>query len=150
MIWPQTYWGMMESILKTSSILVTVQPTLTVEPSVTWIRSPMLTGDVMSTCIFDLNQRAKEDIRDLYIIQVNFWYFLLISSRKHAYSIIMTILPPKNENSQINKSDIFSYFCSKHRLWVLAEAVLTSTHNICFWAEIRKIIYTSVNPSFTV
>ena len=29
-------------------------------------------------------------------------------------------------------SDIFSYFCSKHRLWVLDVAVLTSTHNLCF------------------
>ena len=48
----------------------------------------------------------------------------------------------------------FSYFCSKHRLWVLVrtaspKAVLTSTHNLCFWAEIRKIMYTPVNPSFT-
>ena len=30
------------------------------------------------------------------------------------------------------------------------EAVLTSTHNLCFWAEIRKIMYTPVNPSFTI
>ena len=30
---------------------------------------------------------------------------------KHAYS------PPKNENFQINFFLIFSYFCSKHRLW---------------------------------
>ena len=32
----------------------------------------------------------------------------------------------------------------------LDKAVLTSTHNLCFWAEIRKIIYTPVNPSFTL
>ena len=32
----------------------------------------------------------------------------------------------------------------------LSEAVLTSTHNLCFWAEIRKIMYTPVNPSFTI
>ena len=31
-----------------------------------------------------------------------------------------------------------------------AEAVLTSTHNLCFWAEIQKIMYTSANPSFTI
>ena len=31
----------------------------------------------------------------------------------------------------------FSYFCSKHRLWV---HVLTSTHNLCFRAKIRKIV----------
>ena len=30
------------------------------------------------------------------------------------------------------------------------EAVLTSTHNLCFLAEIRKIMYTPVNPSFTI
>ena len=28
--------------------------------------------------------------------------------------------------------------------------VLTSTHNLCFRAEIRKIMYTPVNPSFTI
>ena len=32
----------------------------------------------------------------------------------------------------------------------LSEAVLTSTHNLCFLAEIRKIMYTPVNPSFTI
>ena len=30
------------------------------------------------------------------------------------------------------------------------EPVQTSTHNLCFWAEIREIMYTSVNPSFTI
>ena len=37
---------------------------------------------------------------------------------------------------------IFFYFCSKHRVWVhvrLGEAVLTSTHILCFGAKIRKI-----------
>ena len=29
----------------------------------------------------------------------------------------------------------------------LDEAVQTSTQNICFWAEVRKIMYTPVNPS---
>ena len=32
----------------------------------------------------------------------------------------------------------FSYVCSKHRLWVLCEAILTSTHNLCFCAEVIK------------
>ena len=40
------------------------------------------------------------------------------SLRKHAYSNTLKILPPKNENFQVKKSYIFSYFCSKHRLWV--------------------------------
>ena len=44
----------------------------------------------------------------------------------------------------------FSYVCSKHRLWVhVAEAVLTSTHNLCFGSKIRKKNrYTSLYPSF--
>ena len=30
------------------------------------------------------------------------------------------------------------------------EAVLTSTHNLCFWAEIRKVMYIPVKPSFAI
>ena len=40
------------------------------------------------------------------------------SLRKHAYSNILNILQPKKENFQIKKFRYFSYFCSKHRLWV--------------------------------
>ena len=46
-------------------------------------------------------------------------------------------------------SDIF-HINIKHRLGVLREAVLTSTHKLCFSAEIRKIMYTPVNPNFTI
>ena len=42
------------------------------------------------------------------------------------------ICPPKNENFQIKKSD--SFHISQYM----------------FWAEIRKIMYTAVNPSFTL
>ena len=40
---------------------------------------------------------------------VKFWFNLLkkLSLRKHAYSKILKILPPKNENFQIKNSDIF-------------------------------------------
>ena len=44
-------------------------------------------------------------------------------------------LPPKTEHFRYKNSD---------------EAVLSSTHNPCFWAEIRKIMNTPVNPSFTI
>ena len=44
--------------------------------------------------------------------------------RKHTYSNILKILPPKNENFQIKNSDIFSYFCSKQRLGVLVRTAL--------------------------
>ena len=36
-----------------------------------------------------------------------FGRFSAISLRKHAYSNILKILPPKNENFQIKNSDIF-------------------------------------------
>ena len=69
---------------------------------------------------------------------------------KHAYSNILKISPPKTESFQRKILIFFSYYCSKHKWWVTAEAVLTSTHNLCFWAEKRTIMYTPVNPSFTI
>ena len=30
------------------------------------------------------------------------------------------------------------------------DAVLTSTYTLCFWAVIRKVMYTRVNPSFII
>ena len=122
-------------------------------------------------------------------------------SRKHAYSNILKILPPKIWKFSDKNSDIFHisaqnidcgyplepprrggsnkypqslfapvnlsftilkwglsgsklYRCVFVMLIILsrtyAEAVLTSTHNLCFWAEIRKIMYAPVNLSFTI
>ena len=39
--------------------------------------------------------------------------------RKYAYSNILNIFQPKKETFQIKNSDMFSYSCSKHKLWVL-------------------------------
>ena len=88
------------------------------------------------------------------------------SLRKHAYSNILKILAPKNENFQIKNSEIFHISAQyincgyslepprrenmKKKYFVLDEAVLTSTHNLCFRAEIRKIMHTPINPSFTI
>ena len=64
---------------------------------------------------------------------------LSMALRKHAHMILYTnFFRSKIDNFQGNIFDIFSHFCSKHRLYV-AETVLTSTHNLCFGAEIRKI-----------
>ena len=52
----------------------------------------------------------------------------------------------------MKKSDSIFYNSAKNidcKL-LLVKAVLTSTHNLCFWAEIRKLMYTHVNPSFIV
>ena len=67
------------------------------------------------------------------------------SSRKHA----CIILTPLNPTFFYSKTGVyrgihyFSYFCSKHRLWVLVrnrltEAVLTRTHNLCFEQKHEK------------
>ena len=42
----------------------------------------------------------------------------------HYEKNILKSLPPKNENFLINNSDIFLYFCSKHRLWVVIRTAL--------------------------
>ena len=54
-------------------------------------------------------------------------------------------LPPKNEKFKIKISNIFhssaqNIDCGFHVYYV---------QNLCFWAEIRKIMYTHVNPRFT-
>ena len=43
---------------------------------------------------------------------------------KHAYSNILKISPPKTDNFQIKTLIFLSYFCSKHRLWVLIRTAL--------------------------
>ena len=53
------------------------------------------------------------------------------SLQKHAYSNIKKIPPPKTVNFQIKNSDIF-LISTQNRLWVLNEAVLTSTINLGF------------------
>ena len=61
----------------------------------------------------------------------------------------MKILPPKNENFQIKYSDIFHISAQNIDCEYSIEP-LTSTHNLCFKAEIRKTMYTLINPSFTI
>ena len=39
------------------------------------------------------------------------WLQACVSLRKHAYSNLLKILQPKNENFQIKISDIFLYSC---------------------------------------
>ena len=81
------------------------------------------------------------------IILIVFLFFevcspLWSSLRKHVYANMQKISPPKNRKISDKKLWYFSYFCSKHRLWVLvrtaSEAVLTSTHNLCFEQKYEK------------
>ena len=53
----------------------------------------------------------------------------------------------KNDNSQMKNYDIFLIFAQNIDR---VEAVLTRTHNLCFRAKNMTIMYTPVNPSFTI
>ena len=66
---------------------------------------------------------------------------------------MLKILPPKNENFQIKNSDIFHIsdqnIDCEYSLEPPRWGGSNEYHNLCFWAEIRKLMYTPVNPSFT-
>ena len=75
--------------------------------------------------------------------------------RKHAYSNILKISPPKSENFEIKKnSDIFHISAQNVDCGYSLEPPRRGGSNeypqSMFLAEIRKIMYTPVNPSFTL
>ena len=74
--------------------------------------------------------------------------------RKHAYSIMLKILPPKNENFQLKHSDIFHISDQNIDCGYSLEPPRRGGSNAypqsMFWAEIRKYMYTPVNPNFTI
>ena len=67
---------------------------------------------------------------------------------------MLKILPPKNENFQIKVFDIFHISAQSIDCGYSLEPPRRGGSNeylqSMFWAEIRKIMYTTVNPSFTV
>ena len=77
-----------------------------------------------------------------------------ISLRKHAYSNILKILQPKKENFQIKNSDIFHISDQNIDCGYSLEPPRRGGSNehtqSMFCVEIRKIMYTPVNPSFTI
>ena len=76
------------------------------------------------------------------------------SLRKHAYSNILKILPPKNENSQIKNSDIFPISDQNIDCGYSLEPPRRGGSNeypqSMFLSRNKKIMYTPVNPSFTI
>ena len=75
--------------------------------------------------------------------------------RKHAYSDILKILSPKKpENFQIKISDVFHISAQNIDCGYSLEPPRRGGSNeypqSMFWAEIRKIMYTPVNPNFTI
>ena len=74
--------------------------------------------------------------------------------RKHAYSNVLRILPTKNENFQMKSSDSFHISAQNidcgYSLELPQRGGSNEYQQSMFWAEIRKIMYTPVNPSFTI
>ena len=77
-----------------------------------------------------------------------------ITLRKQAYSNILKILPPKNENFQIKCSDIFPISAQNidcgYSLEPPRRGGSNEYPNLCFRVKISKIMFTPVNPSFTI
>ena len=75
------------------------------------------------------------------------------SLRKHAYSNILKILPPKNENFQLKNPNIFHISAQNIDCGYSLEPPQWGGSNeypqSMFRVEIWKIMYTPVNPSFT-
>ena len=65
----------------------------------------------------------------LFVISGRRWHLVVqikyskpsLPLRKHAYSNVLKILPPKNWKISDKKFWYFSHFCSKHRLWYSLE-----------------------------
>ena len=86
----------------------------------------------------------KISINICFLITKTYLYNFDPSLRKHDYSNILKILPPKNEKFQLKNPNIFhisaqnidcGYSLEPPRR---GEAVLTSTHNLCFEQKYEK------------
>ena len=81
-------------------------------------------------------------------------FYVCFTLRKLAYSNILKILPPKHENFQIKNSDIFHISAQNIDCGYSLEPPRRGGSNeypqSMFLAETRKIMYTPVNPSFTI
>ena len=92
--------------------------------------------------------------RLLCIITKIFYIHMAPPLRKHAYSNIQKISSPKTENFQVKNSDIFPISAQNIDCGYSLEPPHWGSSNeypqSMFWAEIRKIMYTPVNPSFTI
>ena len=81
------------------------------------------------------------------------WSSVMTSLRKHAYLNILKILPPKTENFQIKNSDLFQISAQNSDCRYSLEPPRrrggsSEYPQSMFWADIRKLMYTLVNPKF--
>ena len=82
-------------------------------------------------------------------VQISHWVPSMFADIFCSFYITKTRLFKYIENFT-TKPWKFSDRKNSYMFHISAQNILTSTHNLCFWAEIRKIMYTPVNPSFTI
>ena len=79
---------------------------------------------------------------------------IVLTLRKLAYSNILNISPPKTESFQIKNSDIFHIFSQNIDCGYSLEPPRRGGSNeypqSMLFSKIIKIMYTPVNPSFTI
>ena len=91
-----------------------------------------------------------------YIYFHTFFLFSIVklSLRKHAYSNILKISPPKTESFQIKNSDNFHISAQNIDCGYSLEPPRRGGSNeypqSMFLSRNKKIMYTPVNPSFTI
>ena len=98
--------------------------------------------------------RIEEDNSEEEDNSVIFFFFFFFFLRKHAYSNILKILPPKHENFQIKNSDIFHFSAQNIDCGYSLEPPQRGGTNeypqSMFLNRNKKIMCTPVNPSFTI
>ena len=68
-------------------------------------------------------------------------FILLYTLRKDAIQYTVIFYRCKNDYFQMKNCDVFHIFAQNMDRWYTSEAVLTNTHNLCFRAKIRNIVY---------
>ena len=80
--------------------------------------------------------------------------YVILHYENTPIQIYRKISSPKTENFQIKISDIFLVSAQNIDCWYSLEPPRRGGSNeypqSMFWAEIRKIMYTPLNPSFTI
>ena len=90
--------------------------------------------------------------KDLYLQSDHGLYYLPLITKTRLYNF--DSLKPHFYIVKLGFTGVYIIFLNQidcgYSLEPLREADQTNTHNLCFWAVIRKIMYTPVNPSFTI
>ena len=93
----------------------------------------------------------------IYVVEISLYYaveWLYAVYEAVHYENILNILTTKNwtfsdKNSDISHTSGQNIDCG-YSLEPPRQGGSNEYHNLCFWAEIWKILFTPVNPSFTI